>query len=250
MGQAIIASMTFYKSLQETRVPLALRTAEEAQKYGYPLVVVDGGSPPQVLEALRARGTKVHPQEGTGLGAAHRQLFSIAAGMSQPRSAIDWIEIEKWPLVSQLYRVNSLILDGEADLVFPSRTPVGWKSYPPEQYHQEKLCNMAAAAITGYNLDWFWGPFAANLKALQHFIEYRDEYGGTWDARTIPRLRVIAAGLKLTGVPVPYTHPPEQTAEETGVLEPFIMRRVRQVCEQVPAMYEEAKKLNILAKRS
>lgn len=246
MGQTVIATMTFCQSMEETRVALALRTAEEALKHDYRLVVVDGGSPAEFLEALRTRGAQVHPQQGTGLGAAHRQLFSIAAGMIGPHGTVAWIEAEKWPLVSQLERVNALIRRGEADLVLPSRTPVAWESYPLEQAHQEAFCNIAALAITGHKLDWFWGPFAANLKALQHFIEYKDEYGGTWDARTIPRLRVIAAGLKVTSVTVPYIHPPEQTAEEKGVLEPFIMRRVEQVCNQVPAMYQEAKKLGLL----
>lgn len=248
MKRAVIASMTRYSSMEELRVSLALRTAEEARKHGYRLVVVDGGSPPQFLDELCSRGVLVYPQQGTGLGAAHRQLFSIATDVSSPQDAVDWLEIEKWPLVSQLKKANALILDGKADLVFPGRTEAAWRSYPPEQRLQEQFCNLAAATITGHKLDWFWGPFAANLAALRYFVEYDDKYGGTWDARTIPRLRVIAAGLKVQGVAVGYIHPPEQTAEETGKLF-FIERRWRQVCEQVPAMKQEAERLGILARQ-
>lgn len=245
MGQAVIATMTFYRSVGEIRAQLAMKTVLEALYHHYPLVIVDGGSPPMLLGMMREQGADVHPQQGSGIGPAHRQLFELASERAGDDGAICWVEAEKWPLVAELWKATSPVLNGEADLVLPCRTDEAWASYPPEQQLQEKFCNMAAAAITGLALDWFWGPFVASQAAIGHFIGYKDDYGGRYDSRTIPRLRVIAAGLRVTGVTVNYIHPPEQTAEETGVLEPFIMRRVEQVCNQVPPMYQEAKKLGL-----
>lgn len=246
MGQAVIATMTFYRSANEMRTRLALRTVVEALYHHYPLVVVDGGSPQPFLEMMREQGAHVYPQEGSGIGPAHRQLFKIASERAGEDGAICWVEPEKWPLVAELWKAGGPVLNGEADLVLPERTEEAWASYPPEQQLEEKFCNMAAHRITGLALDWSWGPFVASQAAIRHFIEYQDDYGGRYDARTIPRLRAIAAGLIVKGVRVNYAHPAEQTAEETGVLEPFIMRRVEQVCNQIPAMYQEAKKLGIL----
>lgn len=246
MGQTVIATMTFYRNNEELRAKLAVRTAREALKHQHRLIVVDGGSPTEFLEVLRDHGADVHPQEERGIGPAHRQLFKIAAERAGEDGAICWIEAEKWPLVAELWKATTPVLNGNAGLVLPERTEEAWHSYPPEQRLQEQFCNMAAVAITGLALDWFWGPFVASQVAIRHFVEYRDDYGGKWDARTIPRLRIIAAGITVKGVRVNYIHPPEQTAEETGVLEPFIVRRVEQVCNQVPAMLAEAKKLGII----
>lgn len=241
MGQSVIATMTFYRSMQEMRAGLALRMAEEAQKHRYPLIVVDGGSAPEFITALQDLGASVHSQEEKGLGPAHRQLFTLAAEAAGENGIVDWVEAEKGPLIFQLWRMNNLIARKEADLVMPGRTEEAWASYPPAQMHQEKFCNLAMRSMfPAINVDWFWGPFAANQTAIRHFIAYQGE---GYNGRSVPKIHAIAAGCRVLGVEVNYIHPPEQTQEETGNLF-YDLRRVKQV-EQVAAMYAEAKKLGL-----
>lgn len=245
MGRAVIATMTFYKSMSEVRVPLALRMLEEAQSRGYSVVAVDGGSPPEFLAAMIERGATVHSQEAKGMGPAHRQVFRLAAEAAGADGFVNWVEAEKWQLVRNLIYVNYPVLKGEADLVMPGRAETGFRSYPPEQMHQEKFCNLALRAITGIEADWFWGPFAANRAAIQHFIDYHEENEErSYNGRSVPKIRCIAAGLRVRGVTVGYTHPPAQTAEETGNWE-FIKRRIAQI-GQVTAMADEAKRLGLI----
>jgi len=242
MGQAVIATMTFYKSMQEMRAGLALRTAEEAGRLSHPLIVVDGGSTPEFITKMRNLGAVVHSQEEAGLGPAHHQLFALAAEAAGENGIVDWVEIEKWPLVSQLWQMNHLIEINEADLVMPGRTEGAWASYPPTQMHQEKFCNLCMKSMfPAIVADWFWGPFAANQTALRHFIEYRGE---SYNCRSVPKIHAIAAGLRIRGVTVQYIHPPEQTREETGNLF-YDLRRVTQV-QQVAAMEKAARNLGLI----
>ena len=243
MGQSVIATMTFYKSI-DMRAGLALRMAREARKHGYKLIAVDGGSPMEFIAALEGFGATLHPQKGKGLGPAHRQLFTLAAEDAGEDGIVDWVEAEKWPLVAELWGINRPILDNEADLVMPGRTEVAWASYPPAQMHQEKFCNLVMKSMfPTIDADWFWGPFAANQAAIRHFIEYDGE---GYNGRSVPKIHAIAAGLRITGVTVNYLHPPEQTREETGNLF-YDLRRVKQV-EQVSAMAETALKLGLIIK--
>lgn len=241
MGRVVIATMTFYKSMQEMRAKLALRMAEKARK-GYPLIVVDGGSVPEFVTALQDFGARVHSQQEKGLGPAHRQLFSLAAKAAGEDGIVDWVEAEKWPLVSELGKMNRLIVDNEADLVMPGRDEEAWASYPPTQMYQEKFCNQVMKSMfPAIEADWFWGPFAANQAAIRHFIAYQGE---GYNGRSVPKIHAIAAGLKVRGVTVNYIHPAEQTREETGNLF-YDLRRVKQV-EQVAAMAEAARGFGLI----
>ncbi|MBI2055306.1 MAG: hypothetical protein HYT42_00205 [Candidatus Sungbacteria bacterium] len=242
MEKVVIATMTFYKSMQEMRAGLALRTAKEAQKYDYPLIVVDGGSAPEFIGAMGAFGAVIHPQKEKGLGPAHRQLFTLAAEAAGENGLVDWVEAEKWPLIAELHKINRPILDGEADLVMPVRTEEAWASYPPTQMHQEKFCNLVMKSMfPAIDADWFWGPFAANRRALLHFEIYQGE---GYNGRSVPKIYAIAAGCRMQGVEVSYLHPPEQTQEEFGNLF-YDLRRVKQV-EQVAAMAAAARGLGLI----
>lgn len=242
MGQAVIATMTFYKSMQEMRAGLALRMAEKAKRHSYPLIVVDGGSAPEFVTALKELGATVHSQEEKGLGPAHRQLFALAAQAAGENGIVDWVEAEKWPLVAELWKINRLIAHNEADLVMPGRTAEAWGSYPTTQMYQEKFCNLVMHSMFHAIIaDWFWGPFAANQAAIRHFIAY---HGEGYNGRSVPKIHAIAAGCRVQGVEVNYIHPPEQTQEETGNLF-YDLRRVTQV-QQVSAMEKAARELGLL----
>jgi hypothetical protein len=244
MARTVIATMTFYGSMPEVRVPLALKMAEEARRFGYQVIAVDGGSPDDFVESMRLRGAMVFSQQEKGMGPAHRQVFKLATEAAGPNGTIAWVEAEKWQLISELWRAVAMVKIGMVDLVMPGRTEVGFLSYPPEQMHQEMFCNLALQAITGIEADWFWGPFAANYAAIQHFISFHEENEErSYNGRSVPKIRCIAAGLRVRGVTVDYTHPPEQTAEETGNWK-FLERRIVQI-GQVTAMAEEAKRLGV-----
>lgn len=242
MGQAVIATTTFYMSMDDVRAKLALETARAAKTFGYPLVVVDGGSPEDFKNELQRWDALALDETSRGMGAGRRQALAEAAKLAGQNGVVIWMEPEKWMLVRCLNKAAGPILDNEADLVIPARESL--ESYPPEQAYAELMGNLAIKYLLGQWYDFWFGPFVANRRALHFFLEYRGKYGDKWDSIHIPRLHVIKAGLRLASVEVNYIHPSEQTAEETGNMD-FFAKRLDQLQNMVPAFRKEAELLGL-----
>lgn len=239
---AVIATATFYRDPDDIRAALALETMKSARVYGYPVIVVDGGSPDFVVRAFANTGAQVFSQN-EGMGKDRRKALKEAAGRAGPGGCVVWLEPEKHPLVAELHKVVRVLQAGDADLIIPRRESLD--SYPREQALAEMFGNLAVSYMLRRNLDHWFGPFAANHKALQHFLDYEGDYGDLWDSIHIPRLRVVAAGLRIADVLVHYEHPLSQTQQETGK-HSFIVKRLAQLQNLIPSFHQEAAKLGLL----
>ena len=241
--RAAIATTTFSKTI-DLRSRLAIRTAQEAQQYGYPIAVVDGGSAGEFREKLLACGVLLFDQATKGMGSSRRQAMSEAAKIAGDNGVVIWMEPEKHTFVSELHKVVKPIQSDEVDIVVPARKSLS--SYPPEQEHAERIGNLAFKYLFGRELDPWFGPRAMNQKALGYFLAYQGEYGDKWDSIFIPVLRAMKDGLRVKSVEVDYVHPHEQTAEETGKID-FLLKWVEQLLNLIPALQHEAEKLGIAA---
>ncbi len=244
MSLLVIATTTFTKDSTEIRARLVVRTMQEAQAHNFPVIVVDGGSPAEFCQELQSFGAILLDEKERGMGPGRRQALGEAGRMAGRDGVTVWMEPEKWPLVAELGKVVAPIVLGEADCVVPSRTVEGLSSYPPEQVHAELLGNQAFAYISGQPLDVWFGPFGCNELALQYFLGYQGEYGDKWDSIIIPRLRLIRDRRRVRSVPVTYTHPRSQTEQETGNLD-FLIKRIEQLMNLVPALRAEGQKLEL-----
>src|SRR3989344_3752818 len=99
-ANAVLVTTTFSKSAEDLRFQLALKTCDEAQKAGYPIIIVDGSPEESMRDLLRAHGATVYKEEGRGMGASRRQ--TIKAGIETGAHVIIWLEPEKYPLVPYL----------------------------------------------------------------------------------------------------------------------------------------------------
>lgn len=246
MSSIVIATTTFTKDSTDTRARQAIRTVQEAQTHSFPIVVVDGGSPVDFRQELQSLGAILLDEQERGMGPSRRQALREAGRIAGPNGVTIWVEPEKYTLVAELHKVAAPIFSGQADCVVPSRTNLGLSSYPPEQVHAELLGNQAFAYISGQSLDAWFGPFGCNELALQYFLNYQGEYGDKWDSIFIPRLRLIKDQKRVMGVPVNYTHPHEQTVQERGNLD-FLIKRIEQLMNLVPALRTEGQKLELCA---
>lgn len=242
MGQAAIATTTFYRSVDDLRMKLALKTMEEACRNGFPIAVVDGGSPDEVCRQFHDRAAYLYRQEKPGMGASRRQAIAAAAKLVNNNEVIIWMEPEKHTLVSEFSKIVPLVLNGKADLVVPARRTMA--SYPPEQQTAEVLGNLAFFYLTGFNFDVWFGPRVMNRRAVQYFLDYQGEYGDKWDSIFIPLLRMIKDGLHLMDFMVDYVHPQEQTQAEANF--DFLMKRLDQLSNLVPSMGREAMKIGLI----
>jgi len=241
MAKVAIATTTFYKSAKEIRFQLALRTVRAATKFGYLIAVVDGGSPDEVCKKFSDAGAYLFQQELPGMGPSRRQAIAAAAKLVNNDGAVVWMEPEKYTLVPQLYKAATPILNGVSDLVIPARKSM--TSYPLEQQCAEFFGNLAFQHITGLALDAWFGPRVMNQRAINYFTTYKGEYGDKWDSIFIPVLRAFKAGLRVRSVKVNYTHPKKQAATETGLN--FLVKRLDQLNNLIPAMAQEAKKIGL-----
>jgi hypothetical protein len=176
------------------------------------------------------------------MGRSRRQAVQAASDIAGDDGLVLWMEPEKYTLVGEIEKMVDALTAAEADVAVSDRGPLD--SYPLEQRLAEPLGNLAFELITGHKLDMWSGPRLMNSLAVLHFLAYVGEYGDKWDAIFIPVIRMIAHGLKVVSAPVNYVHPPEQTLAE-GTAD-MVVKRVIQLHNLVPAMYDEAAKLGIL----
>ncbi len=237
----VLATTTFSKSY-DLRARLAVQTMEEARRYGYRIVVVDGGSDEKFRRDMRSRGAVLLDETERGMGPSRRQALRAARNLIGSEGIIAWLEPEKWPLVSELWKVLGPVRLGYADFVQPSRQSLN--SYPPYQQEAERRGNFAFLQATGLDLDVWFGPRIIGPRALPFWLDYQGEYGDKWESVMIPILRAAAAGLRILGEEVHYVHPPEQTAAEVGD-EEMDRKRDEQLESIVAALRQEAAKLGL-----
>ncbi len=244
MSQTVIATTTLasYGSEQErVRVECSLKTVEAALNYDYRLVTVDADSPTVYYNAIKSLGAIIYAQNEPGMGKARRQALRRALAVSSERSAIVWMEPEKYPLVPLLGEAAADVTDHGYDLVMLRRKSLA--SYPPEQAMAYQLIALATKYLTGIDCDFGWGPTVLSKRAVQYYLDYQGEYGDRWDSIHIPKLRIIRDGLPWKVVEVDYRHPPEQTAAETGW--PLFRKRIQQVDSLTSAIEQEVERLGM-----
>ncbi len=245
----VISSTTFYKESDEVRAQLALRFAAEARRLGYPLVVVDGGSPADFISALREEKAVVLSEirlpefEGKRqpFGPGRRQAMAEAAKLAGEDGIVAWVEPEKVDMVRHLGELTEQF-DGRANLVIPRRLSLA--SYPSDQQFAEPLGNNAFRLITGRELDMWFGPRIMDQEALKRFLSYDGRFSDMWDSIFVPVLECLRDGLMIKDVQVSYTHPREQTAEEEGSLD-YLEKRIVQLGNIVPALRKAAADLGL-----
>jgi hypothetical protein len=245
MASAILATTTlarFEVPFEAVRARCILRTIELGIQHGYQIVCVDGGSPAHYIERMQRLGAQVFTQEKPGMGNARRQALRQARDLSvDPDQIITWLEPEKYPLVPLLRLPLQVMTDVGYELVILRRQSLA--SYPPEQAMAYQLISLAVKYLTGIESDFGWGPCLLNLRAVEYFIQYQSQHGDRWDSVHCPKLQIIHAGLPWTIVELPYVHPPEQSAAETGM--PFFRKRLDQVHHLVNALEDEATRLGM-----
>lgn len=242
-----LATQTKYPDPNCVRAKLALSTITNARSANYRIAVSEGSGGVFYENAIRSGAFVSEQIRGRSMGADRRDIMQIASQeMIDKDGVIVWLEPEKDTLIDDIGQIAQPILDGRADMVIPARSSFGWSSYPKEQKHIEKFGNMGFSAFTRMSLDIWFGPFAVNKNALQFFLDYDGEYGDLWDSIHIPRVRVIAAGLKVLSVVCPnFRYPPEQRKEEEGN-PALILKRVDQISNLVRAFHSESLKLGLI----
>ena len=246
MKKIIIATITKYRSEQETRALQCLRLLREVRRNNYRIIMVDAGSPENFVQKCQKLGAMVFPQATNTMGGGRREVFQKAGEMIDIGDAILWTEPEKYTAIKYFSKITKPIISGRADFIAGERKNLN--TYPMEQQYLEKTVALAYEYITGQKVDLGFGICAFNLVALKFFLDYHGDYGDKWDSLLVPRLRILKAGLRMENIKVPYKHPRIQTLQETGDMD-FFMKRIEQLNNVISPLYEEAIKLGLYPRK-
>jgi hypothetical protein len=224
-------------STDKVRGDLALETFTEAVRNGYQVVVVDGGSSPAFMEALKATGVKVEAERERGMSASRRQAFGEVAALEGVK-IICWTEPEKVAIAKDCIPIAvQPILGGKADIVIPKRDEEAFATYPDYQVKFETDSNRSWNDILrrhdllpadAPDLDAWIGPrFFKNepdiVKLFKGKYEFKSDKTSRlkkdapelWpNALFLPIVAALHDGYRVASVDVPYRHPAIQTANE------------------------------------
>jgi hypothetical protein len=240
--KVVIATTTFYNPDSDSDVIRAAHTSETirgAVELGYAVVVVDGGSPDDILRGYEDLGAMVHTQTGATMGLGRRQAVQLAVDTGRP--IVAWTEPEKTAYIPHLHLTAQPVLDSDTDLVVPRRMTM--YSYPAAQQSAEQLGNSFSRAVTGHDLDMWFGPRTWRREVSCFFLDYDGRYGDKWDSIFIPVLDALADGATVDQVPVEYTHPADMTSlEEEDVR--FYWKRMEQLQNLMCAIEDHWRELH------
>jgi len=133
-GIVFVVSLTSYPDLLAARAQLSLKLADNVRTEGYHSIFVDADSSPLFARRAEQYGAKVLRQTGKGIGPGLRQgLLEASRGCEDKLASLNkaarsdalpmqcvvvFVEAEKHPLISELYRIVFPILSGQADIVY------------------------------------------------------------------------------------------------------------------------------------
>lgn len=235
MNRVIIATTTSYKSIEDHRAKIALRTIQAAKRNGHKIFVVDA-SAQCVKDQFAESGAIVLQDTGKTMGEGRRHAISQALIASKKGQFIAWIEPEKDTVVPFLESMTS------HELTIPKRNSL--ESYPLHQQYAENMGNEAFRIRTGYSLDMWFGPRIFKASLAKFFIDYAGKYGDKWDSIFIPVLHAIAARVDVGEFAVDFTYPSEQLAAEKNSFE-MVQKRIEQLRSLVLATDQECTALGM-----
>ena len=226
-------------SIDKVRGDLALETMRQAIANGNQIVVVDGGSSEAFLQAAVETGAHIQPEHERGMSAGRRQALDAVSHLNDV-DVVCWTEPEKISMVRDCLAIAARpILDGEADIVVPSRDEAAFATYPDYQADFEresdhlwnnKLRQHGLLPQDAPDLDAWVGPrifrndpdilalFRERTRFMSEVVAKVDQSAPElWpDALFLPLVTALHEGYRVQSVPVPYRHPASQTAQETA----------------------------------
>ena len=239
-----MVTTTFYNpDIESDRIRLGLadKTMMDARRRGMEVICVDGGSSDEFLKKLGSYGVRVFMQEKKGIGHGRRQAIREAVNLD--KEIIAFTEPEKVEYIRYISKTAFPILEGQADIVVPSRNSLC--SYPTFQKYAEILGNMFWNKLTGIKLDMWFGPKTWRKDLSRYFLgENSIEEDHQFDYINLtPIMDALYEGKRIVTLNIDYVHPTEQTLIEENDLV-FYRKRIDQLSTLTKQLETHWKKLH------
>lgn len=171
-----IATATFYKNVNDARLPLAIKTIQNATAAGHIIVVVDESPDLNVSKLIeKETAIEVHRVCGwkfKGMANSRRHALELAAKKAE---IIVWMEPEKYPFVEFVLELAKVLIAQGADMLVPTRISV--EGYPIIQQMFERINNALLELVAGQKIDHCVGVRVMNRRAVKYILDYRSKVG-------------------------------------------------------------------------
>ncbi|MFZ2682042.1 MAG: hypothetical protein WAZ14_03050 [Patescibacteria group bacterium] len=222
--------------IEMTRAMVALDTMKQLQAENIACLVVYKDCDDVYLRQLQAFGATLVPEIDSGMGAARRQALREVISYGGPETHLLWLEPEKPGMARYATSLHQCMVRGRAKLGLFNRTAFSMLSYPAEQSHYYQFCRAVASALTGFDVDYAFGPMMLHLDATESFLAYTGQYGDLWDSILVPRIPFLKRHEAVT-LDVDFENDPRMTQIESGNTT-LIMKRLRQFNNVIPSLIE------------
>lgn len=227
---AVGVTGTYYPDLDDVRLEIALKNAEEWSEQGLPLVVVDGSPDDKVAGAFRARAAFV--LSARRLGIASQRQEGAGFVIAQGGNKIITLEPEK-SMAHLAYKIATMLGDGDSkgdpSVVVIGRTERSKESMPPFQRRTEELIGWLFEHILGIPADSLAGPRGYNRQGMQHLLDYPSDTPNMnkWPYMYYTVLAAMANGERVGEIKVDLIYPKSMVKQETDNLD-FDRKRYEQ----------------------
>jgi hypothetical protein len=177
--QTCVCTVSLARDEREAR--LIQRTLKYLSLTGFPVVVADGGSSPEFVDAISAlpHVSVVIPQQSDLVGQV--QAAFAAARLSQAPSVL-YLESDK-ALFAQQHLAGFLeraCADADVGLVLAGRSDRSFATFPALQRSTEARINEMTGKMTGRAGDYSYGPFLLNVQLASSLDRLRPFLGWGW----------------------------------------------------------------------
>jgi len=232
-SKVAVVTITYYNpdvNVDFVRMELARDTIRKAAEMGFPVYIVDAGSPDELLKDFESVGANVKTINIINMAIERIAVFKEA--YNSGHNIIAWMEPEKESYVDQIVKTAMPIIEENVDLVIPKR--MSMSSYPDIQVLAECAGNKAWYEMTGHNLDYWFGPKTMNRDVASMFINYDCKFGTNWESIHLPVLQALYESKKVISVDVDFHYPHRQVIVEERIIE-MNNKRMQQLTTLVAA---------------
>ncbi len=196
-----------------------------------PVFITDGGSGQQFIDYLNSfPGFKIFESDKPGVFAQTRR--SLEAANDAGTRYILYTESDKKLFFEQTLHefISQAAGDGQAGVVFLSRSAESFMTYPEMQRYTETVINHLCGGLAGLRADYSYGPMLINRALIPYLESVKEDIGWGW------RHYIFGVAHRLGYRIVPWVAdlpcPPGQREDSTQER----MHRMRQLSQNVQGL--------------
>ncbi|HTG44476.1 MAG TPA: hypothetical protein VK633_08085 [Verrucomicrobiae bacterium] len=223
-----VGTITWARSPAEEKT--ILRALGMLATLGLPVITADAGSRPSFIAALHKLRIQIICPREKGLVPQVKASLRAALDASDAPFVL-YTEPDKHPFFAEALHgfLRKAQAQPSSGLVFASRNPASFATFPSGQRKAEQMMNDAAALVARKAGDYCYGPILLSRAAASLAQEAPDHLGWGWRFWLLGK--AVREKIKITTVKLSAACPREQRHENTREDQIFRLKQLKQNLE-------------------